>query len=105
MLQFTHDIIRNGGSIRYTEGINIEVMWLLRRLTTDLKSISDFRKDNKEAINLVFKQFVALCKEWDLLKDKAHRIRKNAANPVVSTDYSVFVCIYGFGVDDFPFHQ
>lgn len=45
---------------------NIEVMWLLRRLTPDFKSISDFRKDNKEAINLVFKQFVALCKEWDL---------------------------------------
>ena len=45
---------------------NIEIMWLLRRLTPDFKSISDFRKNNKDAINLVFKQFVALCKEWDL---------------------------------------
>ncbi|WP_425519798.1 transposase [Tissierella simiarum] len=49
---------------------NIEVMWLLRRLTPDFKSISDFRKDNKEAINLVFKQFVALYKEWDLFGKK-----------------------------------
>lgn len=45
---------------------NIEVMWLLRRLTPDFKTISDFRKYNKEAISLVFKQFTLLCKEWDL---------------------------------------
>ncbi|HZK57710.1 MAG TPA: IS1182 family transposase [Clostridia bacterium] len=45
---------------------NIEVMWLLRRLTPDYRTISDFRKDNKEAINLVFKEFTLLCKEWDL---------------------------------------
>lgn len=45
---------------------NIEVMWLLRRLTPYNKSISDFRKDNKDAINTVFKEFVALCKGWDL---------------------------------------
>jgi transposase len=45
---------------------NIEVMWLLRRLTPDFKTIAEFRKNNKEAINLVFKQFVTLCKEWDL---------------------------------------
>lgn len=45
---------------------NIEIMWLLRRLTPDFKTISDFKKDNKEAIYLVFKQFTFLCKEWDL---------------------------------------
>ncbi|MGB7606362.1 MAG: IS1182 family transposase [Lutisporaceae bacterium] len=45
---------------------NIELMWLLRKLVPDHKVISDFRKDNKESINKVFKQFVALCKQWDL---------------------------------------
>jgi len=45
---------------------NIEVMWLMRGLTPDFKSISDFRKNNKEAIHLVFKQFAVLCREWDL---------------------------------------
>jgi transposase len=45
---------------------NIEVMWLLRKLKPDHKVISDFRKDNKEAINKVFKQFIALCKQWEL---------------------------------------
>ena len=56
-------------SSRYLEKAtltNIEVMWLMRRLTPDFKTIAEFRKNNKEAINLVFKQFVTLCKEWDL---------------------------------------
>ncbi len=45
---------------------NIEVMWLLRKLKPDDKSISDFRKDNREAIKKVLREFVALCKQWDL---------------------------------------
>jgi transposase len=45
---------------------NIELMWLLRRLKPDHKVIADFRKNNKDAIQKVFKQFVALCKQWDL---------------------------------------
>lgn len=45
---------------------NIELIWLLRKLSPDHKVISDFRKDNEEAIRKVFKQFVALCKSWDL---------------------------------------
>lgn len=45
---------------------NIELMWLLRRLQPDFKTIANFRKDNKEAIEKVFRQFISLCKEWDL---------------------------------------
>ena len=40
---------------------NIEVMWLVRKLTPDFRTISDFRKDNKEAITKVFKQFNKFC--------------------------------------------
>ncbi|AOY76026.1 transposase [Clostridium formicaceticum] len=45
---------------------NIELMWLLRRLTPDDRSICEFRKNNKNAINQVFKHFVSLLNEWDL---------------------------------------
>lgn len=45
---------------------NVEVMWLLNNLKPDFKTISDFRKDNKEALQAVFKYFVMLCKKWDL---------------------------------------
>lgn len=45
---------------------NLEVIWLLRKLKPDFKTIADFRKDNPEAIKALFKQFTLLCKEWDL---------------------------------------
>ena len=41
--------------------INIEVMWLLGKLTPDFRTISDFRKDNKEAIEKTFKEFNRFC--------------------------------------------
>lgn len=40
---------------------NIEVMWLVGKLTPDFRTISDFRKDNKEAIVKVFKEFNRFC--------------------------------------------
>lgn len=40
---------------------NIEVMWLVCKLTPDFRTISDFRKDNKKAITKVFKEFNKFC--------------------------------------------
>ena len=48
-------------------GRNLEVIWLLRRLAPDDKTIADFRKDNGPAIKKVCAQFVALCREMGLL--------------------------------------
>jgi transposase len=45
---------------------NVEVMWLLGRLTPDFKTIADFRKDNLAAIKAVCRQFTLLCKRLDL---------------------------------------
>ncbi len=45
---------------------NIEVMWLLRRLTPDFKTIADFRRDNRKAFRQVFRAFVVLCRQLDL---------------------------------------
>jgi transposase len=46
---------------------NLEVLWLLKTLAPDFKTISDFRKDNRDALKAVFRQFVVLCKELGLL--------------------------------------
>ena len=46
---------------------NVELMWLTGRLAPDFKTISDFRKDNGEAIRLVCREFVMLCKKLKLL--------------------------------------
>ena len=48
-------------------GRNVEVMWLLRRLTPDHKTIADFRKDNGKALRKVCARFVELCREMGLL--------------------------------------
>src|SRR5208282_2620386 len=45
---------------------NLEVIWLLRGLTPDFKTIADFRKDNRGAFKPVFRQFVLLCRKLDL---------------------------------------
>lgn len=42
---------------------NVELMWLLRRLTPDFKTIADFRKDNRACFKGVFKQFNLLCRK------------------------------------------
>jgi len=47
---------------------NVEVMWLLRRLAPDHKTIADFRKDNGPAIKKVCARFVELCRKMGLLK-------------------------------------
>jgi transposase len=45
---------------------NIEVIWLLRHLKPDFKTIADFRRDNRNAFRAVFRQFVLLCRQMDL---------------------------------------
>jgi len=45
---------------------NIELIWLTERLAPDFKTIADFRKDNGEAIRLVCREFVMLCRKLNL---------------------------------------
>ncbi len=46
---------------------NLELIWLTGSLKPDFKTIADFRRDNGSAIREVCKQFVALCRDIDLL--------------------------------------
>src|SRR5262245_15167833 len=45
---------------------NVELMWLLKKLTPDFKTIADFRKDNLLPIQKVCREFTLLCKQLDL---------------------------------------
>jgi transposase len=58
--------IRSSRKLETEAGRNLELLWLMRKLKPDFKTIADFRKDNKKAIREIFKQFSLLCKEWDL---------------------------------------
>ncbi len=49
---------------------NIELMWLCNGLTPSYHTISDFRKNNPKALKQVFKEFVILCKNINLIDGK-----------------------------------
>lgn len=46
---------------------NIEAMWLLSGLHPKYKTIADFRKNNSKAFREIFRKFVCLLKEWNLV--------------------------------------
>ncbi|HEY7159687.1 MAG TPA: IS1182 family transposase [Acidobacteriota bacterium] len=45
---------------------NLEVMWLIRKLRPDFRTIANFRRDNGEALRNVFREFSVLCRRLDL---------------------------------------
>jgi transposase len=45
---------------------NVEVLWLLGKLTPDFKTIADFRKDNLQPLKAVARQFTVLCRKLEL---------------------------------------
>ena len=49
---------------------NIEVMWLLKGLSPDHNTISNFRRDNPKGIKKVFRSTVELAKNFDLIGGK-----------------------------------
>jgi len=58
--------IRSSRMLEQETQRNVEVMWLLSKLTPDFKTIADFRKDNLSAIKAVCREFTLLCKKLEL---------------------------------------
>lgn len=58
--------IRSSRKLETEAKRNLEVMWLLGKLTPDFKTIADFRRDNGEAIRAVYREFTSLCRSLDL---------------------------------------
>lgn len=46
---------------------NLELLWLMKQLAPDFKTIADFRKDNADAIKQVCRQFILFCKQAGLV--------------------------------------
>ncbi|ELI8098525.1 IS1182 family transposase [Yersinia enterocolitica] len=45
---------------------NVELMWLLERLTPDFKTITDFRKNNGKGIKNTCRAFIDLCRQMQM---------------------------------------
>ena len=61
--------IQSSRRLEREAGRNLELMWLLGRLAPDFRTIADFRKNNGEAIRLVCREFVMLCRKLNLFSD------------------------------------
>jgi transposase len=87
--------IRSSRRLEAATHRSIEVIWRLRHLKPDFKTIADFRRDNRNAFRSVFRQFVPLCKQLDLfgrelLAVDGTRIKAvNKAHRVLSADVVV----------------
>jgi len=58
--------IRSSRKLAKQCAINKEVIWLIKGLAPKYRVIADFRKDNSDAFEAVFKSFVNYCIELDL---------------------------------------
>src|SRR3981189_1057162 len=58
--------VRSSRRLEAEAGRNVGVIWLLRHLRPDFKTIADFRRDNRTAFRQVFREFVLLCRQLDL---------------------------------------
>ena len=57
---------RSSRQLEREAGRNVELMWLMRRLGPDFKTIADFRRDNHQAIRKVCREFTLWCKRLEL---------------------------------------
>ena len=58
--------VRSSRRLERETHCNVEVMWLLRRLTPDHKTIADFRAQHAAAIPNVFRAFTLVCRQLEL---------------------------------------
>lgn len=59
--------IRSSRRLEREIGRNTELIWLLRGLRPDHKTISEFRRKNPKPLQQAFRQFVFMLDEWGLL--------------------------------------
>src|ERR1700710_2747949 len=53
--------VRSSRRLEAETGRNVQVMWLINRLTPAFKTIADFRKEHAEAIVKVCRAFIGFC--------------------------------------------
>jgi transposase len=58
--------VRSSRMLEREAKVNLEVMWLLGKLTPDFKTVADFRRDNLLALKQVCREFTLLCRKLKL---------------------------------------
>jgi len=58
--------VRSSRGLEREAARNLELIWLLRKLRPDFKTIADFRRNNGQAIKAVGREFILLCRKLEL---------------------------------------
>ena len=74
---------------------NVELMWLTGRLTSDFKTIANFRKDNGQAIRGACRQFIELCRQLNLSSEAVVAIDGSGFKAVNNRDRNYTSAKYG----------
>ena len=65
---------------------NLEVIWLMKRLSPDFKTIADFRKENASAIKGACQAFIQCCRQADVLTGRLVAIDGSKFKAAASKD-------------------
>ena len=80
--------IRSSRKLENESHRNIEVMWLIRKLTPDFKTISDFRKNNVNSVKSLFRKFNLFLKDQGLFRSHDIAVDGTKLKAVNSMDRS-----------------
>src|SRR5437667_10085534 len=58
--------VRSSRGLEREAARNLELIWLLRKLRPDFKTVADFRRDNGKAIKAAGREFILLCRKLEL---------------------------------------
>jgi transposase len=59
--------IRSGRKLQKACHVNVELMWLLKKLAPDFKTICDFRRQNRNSFKSVSAEFTLMCQRMNLI--------------------------------------
>jgi transposase len=76
--------VRSSRRLEREAGRNLEVLWLIRRLSPSFKTIADFRREHPEAIAGVCRAFVGFCRSQSLYGGKVLAVDGSKIEAVAS---------------------
>jgi len=96
--------IQSSRRLERETGRNVELMWLLERLSPDFKTIADFRKDNSLGIKNTCRTFIDLCRQMKMFTDTVIAIDGSKFKAVNNSKKNYTPSKLKFHIDRFEKH-
>jgi transposase len=83
--------IRSSRKLEMESQRNLELLWLMKKLSPDFKTLATFRRDNREALVRLCREFTLVCRELNLFSGELVAIDGSKFKAVNSSDKNVTV--------------